>query len=748
MSKLWIVHRSPAVRASLARASGMAPQDLLAGEPLGRPSVFAGAPAPVAVVIGLDGDFEAELEFAHRERERLRRARLVLVSDETDVGEAKRLFDVSNPEVLTNPIDRRALRTLLAGAIAARGAASLAERHHRERIAERFSIWLGGLEVPGLLRALDPALASLPLLVRGVKGSGRGLLGRYVELFRGGRGRTLRLHARDLHDVDQLVSRLDRSRPAVAAVWIDEVDTLPVSSQQALAEWLRHEAPPPEAGGPGLRFIATAGPAGLRDSLDAALESAFAPLSLTVPSLADHPETLDRFAQEVAQAWMRSIGGAPRRFAPSAIEALATEPWSGDRAEVEAVLRSSLAACASETLEADALRLPGDPAAFDESRPPSPERQPETQAEPIEPLPLEPQATETDALPVVEAEIEPGIDAPTSAEGSISELERAFLDGAGATGAAEEPIGWLESEEGGAAPSAEMDEIDDDQSTRLAAASFDTGLAPGPPDALTERAAAEAPAAETSRFDDPAQPGLEHEAEAPIAAGGPNDDWRRLARSLSHEIRNPLVSIRTFAELLPEHFDDETFRQRFTELVGKDVAHIGDVLSRLSSVAEHEKLEAAAVDVSAMIEGLLQERRERIGLGRLLVLRELEREAPLAWADGHLLREALAGLLDRALASLPERGDLFVATRHIERSSDGAPRLRVLLRHHSPELAGDRTSLDGELDPVVNALEYVIAETVIAASGGSLTIDTTDAHETLILVDLRTPDQGAPANPV
>jgi hypothetical protein len=145
------------------------------------------------------------------------------------------------------------------------------------------------------------------------------------------------------------------------------------------------------------------------------------------------------------------------------------------------------------------------------------------------------------------------------------------------------------------------------------------------------------------------------------------------------------------------------------------------------------------VDVSALIERLLDERRERIGQGRLLVLRELEREDPLAWVDAHALEVALSGLLDRALDALPERGDLFVATRRIERAADGAPRLRVLLRHHNPELgARDGSGLE-ELGSAANVLEYVLAETIIEAGDGTLTIDSTDAQETLILVDLRTP---------
>jgi PAS domain S-box-containing protein len=37
--------------------------------------------------------------------------------------------------------------------------------------------------------------------------------------------------------------------------------------------------------------------------------------------------------------------------------------------------------------------------------------------------------------------------------------------------------------------------------------------------------------------------------------------WTDLAASMSHEVRNPLVAIKTFAQLLPERFDDADFRR-------------------------------------------------------------------------------------------------------------------------------------------------------------------------------------------
>ena len=324
MLKLWIVHRSPQQRASLARLSGLAEIDLRSGAPSG--DAFATAAAPAAIVLGLEGDFELELDFAHRHHERLADTRWLVVCAAQDAVEAARLFSLLDPEILALPPTARSLRAFISTSVAHRSAASLADRQQRARVAERFSAWLGGVEVPGLLRALDPALSNLPLLVRGRAGSGRGLLCHYAELFRGGRGRTLRLHGRDLGETADLRRHLRQATLGetvpIRSIWIDEVDTLPISTQNTLAEWIMHGSAVASAP---LRWIATAGESGFRDRLEPTLEQAFAPLQIEVPALTDHPETLAAFVEEVARDWTRAVGGPPRRFADSALDRLEAE---------------------------------------------------------------------------------------------------------------------------------------------------------------------------------------------------------------------------------------------------------------------------------------------------------------------------------------------------------------------------------------------------------------------------------------
>ena len=722
MSKLWIVHRQARRRDALARLAGLAADDVVVGTP--EDAAFAhtanSAAKPAALLIALEDDFERELEFLHKHRVQLEGARRLFLVTPQDVAEARRLTGAQEDEILDTLPHARDLRDFVLSAVAHRNAEPLAERRDRERIAHRFASWFGELEIPGLMRALDPSLATLPLLVRGAAGSGRSLVARYVELYRlhGGAGPTLRIDAREVVDLESITERLrarnDRAQQSgqsaekrVRTIWIDEVDALPPSVQRGLAEWLRLGTAPSIAVADTLRWVGTAGSAGMRDRLDPLLAGAFAPLGIDVPALVDHPETLESFAAQVVAEWTSRVGGPERRLSPDALDALDAHAWVGDRAAVESLLITTLAntsVTSADPIRAEDLGLAGVNLPFPESPESANTDDPDFaggRAEAIDPEPAPPEAFA--AAEVIAPE---PLQAPSDAS---SDFERAFLEGLPEPSVPPDVYSGHAVDMNSVAE-ASPNTSDGDVSTEMTEDSFQI-----------------------------AQAGVQPADE------GASQSWRRLARSLSHEIRNPLVSIRTFTELLPEHFADESFRERFTELVGRDVAHIDEVVDRLARAASQEKIEAAPVDVSAMIEGLLDERREAIGERRLLVLRELERDAPIAWADAHSLEIALAGLLDRALAALPERGDLFVATRRIDRGPDGAPRLRVLLRHHNPELAGSSSRLLGDdsaladVSSANNVIEYVLAETIVEASGGQLTIDSTDAQETLILVDLQTP---------
>src|SRR4030095_11143411 len=106
----------------------------------------------------------------------------------------------------------------------------------------------------------------------------------------------------------------------------------------------------------------------------------------------------------------------------------------------------------------------------------------------------------------------------------------------------------------------------------------------------------------------PPEPGLPPSGSEPRRIRDDDPGLRRLANALIHQVRNPLATIRTFAELRPERFDDPDFRARFPEMVREDVGRIHGLLARLEQLTSLDAPRRDKVDVSEMIGDLLEER--------------------------------------------------------------------------------------------------------------------------------------------
>jgi hypothetical protein len=118
-----------------------------------------------------------------------------------------------------------------------------------------------------------------------------------------------------------------------------------------------------------------------------------------------------------------------------------------------------------------------------------------------------------------------------------------------------------------------------------------------------------------------------------------------------------------------------------------------------------------------------------------VVLRELDRDQGVAQADAAQLRFAFEALLGKALELVPERGDIYVASRHHEDGLRGGPAVRVLMRFESPDAIVPAEGVEG-ISLAETALELVLADAVVRSQGGTMTASTADNRETVILIDL------------
>ena len=682
MLTIWIIHREAQHRAALARMVGAGDGTVLGGP---ADPIFASATAPDAILLGLSSDFEQELDFVQRFEGRLGEAAWILLTPPHDRADSRRLFDTLRAAHLPYPPDPLELRRALRAGLRKRRVEPLSQRHSRDRLSDRFARWFRELEIPELMRSLDPRLASAPVLIRGERGTGRSLLARYIHTFGGGAGHAdfIAIPSAEIASAEELVNRLARLASSTqadgAVVWLEDADRLPRHVQRSLRDWIEFGLPGGRLGVSRIRWMAGAGPQtdfDVEPGLESQLAETLSALCIELPALRDRASHIPDLVASTSLSWCRAHAERPRHFSSESLAWLRDYPWPGNLHELESVVTRTLSFTGSDPVQPVHLRFPNDSGWLDQLGGDHEESLHETEAR------------------VSTTEFE------TPPEELVFDLDEPVIMG--------EPIEEPESPVSSPA----------EPSTPLA--HFTAGPRAAEPHEVTP----------TEEDFSPPSSGEPDEAGREAAV---RSEFRRLVNAVAHEVRNPLVSIRTFSELLPEQYDDPEFRSHFSELVSQDVSRINDAVSRLQSMVDLAAIQSESVDVAHLLDKLLDEHADEIRGRRLLVLKELDHRRPHAIGDPLLLRDAFGGLLARTLAQIGDGGDIYIASKHSDSRLGAKPSLRILLRYAA--VSPDEAPTAGNADD----LDGVMAQTIIQSLGGTFTLDTTDGEECVIVIDLPAP---------
>ena len=132
--------------------------------------------------------------------------------------------------------------------------------------------------------------------------------------------------------------------------------------------------------------------------------------------------------------------------------------------------------------------------------------------------------------------------------------------------------------------------------------------------------------------------------------------WTDLAASMSHEIRNPLVAIKTFAQLLPERFDDPEFRKNFNQIVVQEIDRLDKIITQINAFAHPTELKMKPLDIRMPVKRGLELARSKFRVnGGVAVETELPANLPKILGDEGALAEAVAHLVANAAEAVTEQ---------------------------------------------------------------------------------------------
>jgi two-component system nitrogen regulation sensor histidine kinase GlnL len=136
-----------------------------------------------------------------------------------------------------------------------------------------------------------------------------------------------------------------------------------------------------------------------------------------------------------------------------------------------------------------------------------------------------------------------------------------------------------------------------------------------------------------------------------------------LAAGMAHEIRNPLSSIQTFAQLLPEKYNDREFREEFSKIVASDTQRISRIIESVMALANPRPHIPVSCNANELLDKALFIIEGELKKDGVKVTKNYAAQLPQIKADKEQLQQVFLNIFLNALAALSKNdGKLTIST--------------------------------------------------------------------------------------
>lgn len=212
-----------------------------------------------------------------------------------------------------------------------------------------------------------------------------------------------------------------------------------------------------------------------------------------------------------------------------------------------------------------------------------------------------------------------------------------------------------------------------------------------------------------------------------------------LAAGMAHEIKNPLAAIKTFAEYMPEKFEDPTYREKYARIMGQEVERMNSLVKRLLEFARPSEPKLQPVEVSSIVKDTLE------FLHGTIIERQIQVETALnptaqVMADPSQLKQVFLNLILNSIDAIKSPGQILVSSHRenghvhvtITDSGCGIPR-GDLPRIFDPFFS---RKTDG------TGLGLSVVHSIIQEHGGRIAVDSELGEGTTVRISLPTAGEG------
>lgn len=141
----------------------------------------------------------------------------------------------------------------------------------------------------------------------------------------------------------------------------------------------------------------------------------------------------------------------------------------------------------------------------------------------------------------------------------------------------------------------------------------------------------------------------------------------RIARSIAHEVRNPLTNIDlATSQILAEYSPVDGSMQMLFEMVNRNSKRINQLITELLTATRFAELNYQPVSLNELAEAALQLAEDRLQLKQIAIEKKLDPQLPLIAADREKMIVALLNLLLNAIEAIEDGDGLIVIGTRVE----------------------------------------------------------------------------------
>lgn len=212
-------------------------------------------------------------------------------------------------------------------------------------------------------------------------------------------------------------------------------------------------------------------------------------------------------------------------------------------------------------------------------------------------------------------------------------------------------------------------------------------------------------------------------------------DIRVLINELAHELKNPMVTIKTFAQLLGDRFDDAAFRARFQETVGSDIERMDELLETLLDFSRFTHPAIEKIRLYDQLRHVLEEILPECTRRETTIRWERKEETGEVFADEAQFRYAFKNVLWTVLTQVKPKGEIQIDVEGEGKIAIGYVRERDRISSFTHYLDLSSSRMEEEALP----LRILLAKILLERNGGGIKVNHLDGGKVLIRADLPVP---------